>query len=130
MKLGNFWLFVVESQIANLTSKPSFGHNLSFKCANRSCELTLNIYVPRAFQWYKELLNPLNFYPWNFSLKIQKPIKTPIPKVEAPLGVWWFIPSHFPTFLGTYECDSRAFFLACNLASPCFGYEPKARVAT
>ncbi len=25
--------------------------------------------------------------------------------------------------------DSRVSFLACNLASPCFGHEPKAKVA-
>jgi hypothetical protein len=28
------------------------------------------------------------------------------------------------------KCDSRASLLACTLASPCFGREPKARVAT
>jgi hypothetical protein len=33
-----------------------------------------------------------------------------------------FIPSHFPSFL--------SFLLGHNLASPCFGREPKARVAT
>jgi len=40
--------------------------------------------------------------------------------VEAPLGVWRFIPSHFPSLQG--------FLLACNLASPYLGHEPKARV--
>jgi hypothetical protein len=40
---------------------------------------------------------------------------------ESSFGVWRFIPSHFPSFLG--------FLLARNLSSPCFGCEPKARVA-
>jgi len=38
--------------------------------------------------------------PCNHSLKNQKSIKTSIPKVGAHLGVWRFIPSHFPTLLG------------------------------
>jgi hypothetical protein len=61
---GDLWLLVVGSQIANLTSDPSFGHNLCLKCPNRSCEPILDIYVPRDFQWYKEFLNPLNFDPY------------------------------------------------------------------
>ncbi len=31
--------------------------------------------------------------------------------------------------LGSMRCDSQASLLARNLASPCFGREPKARVA-
>jgi hypothetical protein len=38
------------------------------------------------------------------------------------LGVWGFIPSHFPSLPG--------FFLAYNLANLCLGHEPKLRVAT
>jgi hypothetical protein len=53
---GDSWLLVVNSQIANLTPGLSFGHNLCFSCPNGSCEPTLNIYVPRAFQWYKSFL--------------------------------------------------------------------------
>jgi hypothetical protein len=41
---------VVESQIANLTPDPSFGHNLCFRCANERCDPILDIYVPKAFQ--------------------------------------------------------------------------------
>jgi hypothetical protein len=78
---------MVENQIANLTSNPSFGPNLCFRCPNGLCEPILNIYVPRAFQLYKELFNPLGFDPYNRSLKIQESTKTPTPKVEAPLGV-------------------------------------------
>ncbi len=93
---GESWLLVVRNQIAYLT----FGHNLCFRCPNGSCKPILDIYIPRAFQWYKELLNPLNFDPYNHSLKIRKSIGTPTPKMEAPLEVWGFIPSHFPTLPG------------------------------
>jgi hypothetical protein len=34
---------VVRSQIANLTSSPSFAHNLSCRCPNGSCEAILDI---------------------------------------------------------------------------------------
>jgi len=60
----------------------------------------LNIYISIAFQWYKKLLDPLNFDPCNHFLNIQESIKTPTPKVEAPLGVWGFIPSHFLLLMG------------------------------
>jgi hypothetical protein len=46
---GDSRLLVVENQIANLISDPSFGHNLCFKCPNGSCEPILDIYVPRDF---------------------------------------------------------------------------------
>jgi len=95
---------MVGSQTANLTPDPSFGHNLSFKCPNGSCEPILNIQVSIDFQWYKELFEPLGFDPCNHSLNIQESIRTPTPKVEAPLEVplevWGFIPSHFPSLLG------------------------------
>jgi hypothetical protein len=64
------WLLVITSQTANLTFDLSFGHNLCFKCPNGRCEPILDIYVPRAFHWYKELLQPLNFDPYNRLLKI------------------------------------------------------------
>jgi len=40
---GDSWLLVVESQIANLTLRPSFGHILCLKCPNGSCEPILDI---------------------------------------------------------------------------------------
>jgi hypothetical protein len=43
-------LFVVGSQIANLTSDPSFAHNLGCRCPNDSCEAILGIYTSRPFQ--------------------------------------------------------------------------------
>jgi len=66
----------------------------------------LDIYVPRAFQGYKELLNLIGFLPFNYSLKIQESIRTLIPKMGAHLGVlrvWGFILSHSPTLLGTWD---------------------------
>jgi hypothetical protein len=81
----------------------SFGHNLCFNCPNGSCEPILNIYVPRAFQWYKEFFNPMGFNPFNHSLKIWESTGTLTPKVGAHLGVWGFIPSHSPTLLGAWN---------------------------
>jgi hypothetical protein len=84
-----------------------FGHNFCFKCPNGSCKPILRIYVPGYFQWYKELLNPMGFDPWNCSLKIQESIGIPIPKMGVHLGVWGFIPSHSPTLLGTWDVTPR-----------------------
>ncbi len=75
----------------------SFGHNLCFRCSNKQCDPILNIYVPRAFQWYKERYKSFSFDPWNRSLKFWDSIGTPFPKVGVALGVWGFIPSHFST---------------------------------
>ncbi len=65
------WLLVVGNQIANLTPDPSFGHNLCCRCSNGRCEPILDIYVPRAFQWYKKLPKPLSFDPCSCPLKIR-----------------------------------------------------------
>jgi hypothetical protein len=88
------WFLMVESQIGNLILSLSFGHNLRLKYPNGSCKHILDIQVPRAFQLYKEIFNPMSFDPWNCSLKIQKSIGTPTPIVGAHLGVWGFILSH------------------------------------
>jgi hypothetical protein len=99
-------LLVVGSQTANLTPGPSFGCNLCFKCSNGRCEPILDIHVPRAFHWYKELLNSLSFGPYNCPLKIQESTETPTPKVELPWGVrvHSLTPSHtFESML----CDSQ-----------------------
>ncbi len=100
---GDSWLLVVRSQIVNLTLDPSFGHNLCFKCSNELCKSICDIYVPRAFQWYKELFNPMGFNPCNHSMKIWKSIGTPTPKVGVHLGMWGFIPSHSPTLPGAWD---------------------------
>ncbi len=91
---GDSRLLMIGSQIGNLTPDPSFGHNLCFRYPNGLCEPILDIYIPRAFQWYKELFNPMSFDPCNRSLKIWESIGIPTPKVGAHLGVWGFIPSH------------------------------------
>jgi hypothetical protein len=49
--------------------------------------------------------------------------------VGVALGVWRSIPSHFLALLGACGI-TPGFFLACNLATPCLGCKPKARVVT
>jgi hypothetical protein len=100
---GNSWFLVVGSQIGNLTPDPSFAHNLHFRYPNGSCEPILDIYIPRAFQWYKELFNLMSFDSCNRSLKIRESIGIPIPKMGVPLGVWGFIPSHYFAFSRTWN---------------------------
>jgi hypothetical protein len=100
---GNSWLLVVRSQIGNLTPDLSFGHNLCLKCPNGSCKPILDIYVWRDFQWYKELFNSRSFDPWSCSLKIQKSIGTPTPKMGVHLGVWRFFPSHSSALSGAWN---------------------------
>ncbi len=98
---------MVGSQISNLTPGPSFGYNLCFKYSSGSCKLILDIYVPRSFQWYKELFNPMNFDPYNCPLKIWKSIGTLIPKV----GTIWSVGVHSLAFYctpGSMKCDSWA----------------------
>jgi len=97
------WLFLVGSQISNLTPDPSFDHNLCFRCPNEQCEPISDIYVPRAFQWYKERHKPLSFDPSNWFMKFRESTETPSPKVGVALGVWGLTPSHFRTFPGVYD---------------------------
>jgi len=92
VKQGNSWLFVVGSQIGNLTPDHFFGHSLCFTYPNGSCEPNLNIHISRSFQWYKKLFNPMSFDLYNRPLKIQKSIGTLTPKVGTHLGVCEFIP--------------------------------------
>jgi hypothetical protein len=75
---------VVGSQTTNLTPSLSFGHNLCFRRPNDQCEPILEIYVPRAFRWYKERNNPLRFDPSTRPLKFQGPPGLPLPKWELP----------------------------------------------
>jgi hypothetical protein len=108
---------MVGSQTANLTSDPAFGHNLCFECPNESCEPILDIYVLRAFQWYKEIFNPMRFDPCNFPLKIW----TPIPKVGVHLGVWEFIPSHSHSFTFLGSLLAHTFISLCLKSGSSFG---------
>jgi hypothetical protein len=100
-------LLVVRSQIINLTPGLSFGHNLCFKFPNGSHEPIIDIYVPRAFQWYKKILNPMGFDSYNYFLKIWESIRTPTPKMGAHLGVWGLIPPHSPTFMGAWDMTPK-----------------------
>ncbi len=84
-----------------------FYHNLCFKYPNRSCEPISEIYASRDFQWYKEFFNPISFDSCNRFLKFWEYIGTPTPKVEAHLGVWGFIPSHFLTFPRAWNVTIR-----------------------
>jgi hypothetical protein len=52
----------------------------------------------------------MGFDPYNCSLKIQESIGTPSPKVGAHLGMWRFIPSHFPTLLGAWNVILELYF--------------------
>ncbi len=114
---GNSWLLMVGSQIANLTPSHSFGHNLCFKYPNGSYKPILDIYVPRDFQWYKELLNPLGFDPWNYSLKIWDS-NSQSGSSHGSVRVHSLTLSYIP---GSMRCDSRASLLDCTLASPRLG---------
>ncbi len=129
---GDSQLLVVGNQIVNLTPSPFFGHNLCFKCPNGSCKPFLDIFVPRAFQWYKELFNPMGFDPYNGSLKIRESIETLTPKMAVDFEVWRFNFHTLPYSQspGSMKCNSRASFLDRTFASLCLGCEPKVRVAT
>jgi hypothetical protein len=113
---GNSLLLVVGSQTANLTFDPSFAHNLCFKCPNGSCKPIFDIYTPRVFQWYKELLNPMGFDPYNCSQKIRESNS----QSGSSLGsvrVHSFTLSYTPENM---RCHSWAFFLAFILAKCIF----------
>jgi hypothetical protein len=70
-------LLVVGSQIASLTSGPSFMHNLCYKSPNGPCELIFDIYTFIAFQWYKEHPNVRCFDLCNPTLKFWESRRTP-----------------------------------------------------
>ncbi len=91
-------LFVIESQIVNLTFDLSFGHNLCCKCANGSWEPILDIYASINFQWYKELFKVRGFDLCNYSLNFRESIGTPTPNMGVHLGVWEFIITLSHTF--------------------------------
>jgi hypothetical protein len=123
-------LFLVGSQTSSLTPDPSFGHNLCFRCPNEQCKPILDIWVPRAFQWYKERHKPLSFGPSNRSLKFWESTGTPSPKVGVALGVWGLTPSHSPTLSGVCDVTPRL-PLGPHPCNPfCLGRKPKTRVAT
>jgi len=113
--------------LRRLIHDPSFGHNLCFKCLNGSCAPILDIYIPRAFQWYKELFNPMGFDPAIAFWRFKSPSKLQFPKWDLT----WECEGLFLHILipMSMRCDSRASLLAHTFASPCLGHEPKIRVA-
>jgi hypothetical protein len=97
---GDSRCLVVRSQIANLTPNLSLGHNLCFNCSNGLCKPILDIYVSIAFQWYKKILNAMNFDPYNRSLEIWESIGTPTPT----FGLIWECEGSFShTLLRSWE---------------------------
>jgi hypothetical protein len=72
----------------------------------------------------------MGFDPYNHYLKIRESIWDSNSHNGSSLGS---VRVHSLTFFCTPKsmgCDSRASLLARNLASPCFGHEPNARVVT
>ncbi len=121
----NSRLLMVGSQTANLTPDLSFGHNLCFRCPNWWCKPVLDICVLRAFPWYKELFEPLNFDPCNFLLKI----RLHLPKWELPGS----LRVHSLTLFTLPRTCDVTFGLPswpATLQALCLGREPKARVTT
>jgi hypothetical protein len=125
------WLLVVGSQTTNLTPGLSFGHNLCFRCPNGRCNPNLDIYTSISFQWYKELFKVRSLDPFNHALKIQESIRD--------------YNSQYGSSLGSVRVHSFTFFTlpgACDVTPgcpswpatlqppPCFGREPKVKVAT
>jgi len=123
-------LLMIESQIANLTLDLSFDHNLCLKYPNGWCKPILDIYVPRSFQWHKELFNSMNFDSYHRLLKVWKSIRTPTPKMGVHLGMWGFIPSHFLAFLGAWNVTPKLHSWPTSFASPCLGHKPKFSIVT
>ncbi len=70
-------LLVVGSQIASLTPRPSFAHNLGCRCPNGSCKAILDIYSLIPFQWHKERIKKKRFDPSNRLLSFRKSRRTP-----------------------------------------------------
>jgi hypothetical protein len=116
----NSWLFLVGSQTDNLTPDPSFGHNLCFRCPNEQCEPILDIYIPRAFQWYKKMSQAIDFWSLKLLFEILGLHRDSISQSGSCLGsvrVHSFILPH--TFLHSWEYVMwlLGFFLACTLAT-------------
>jgi hypothetical protein len=74
--LNDMW-HATCTQVHHGDSQPFFDHNLCFKYSNGMCEPISDIYVSRAFQWYKEFFDPMNFDPCNSFLKIWESIDSP-----------------------------------------------------
>jgi hypothetical protein len=127
---GNSQLLMVGSQIDNLIPDFSFNHNLYFKYSNGSCEPISDIFVPRYFQWYKEFFNLMDIWPlqWPFEdSRVNWDSNSQNGSSFGSLEVHSLTLSHITRSM---KCECRVSFLAYTFTSPCFGREPKVRVAT
>ncbi len=126
---GDFRLLVVKSQIANFTISLFFCHNLCVKCSNGSYEPILDIYVPRAFQWYKELFNPIGWPLRSLSegSRVHRDSNSQSGSSLGSMRVHSFTFSYTPESM---RCDFWASFLACTLTNPYFSCKPKFKVTT
>jgi hypothetical protein len=97
---GDSQFLMVRSQIGTLTLNSSFGHNLCFKYSNGMCEPILDIYIPKTFQWYKELFNPMNLTPVIVFWRFESPLGLQLPKWEP---TWECVSSFFHTFPHSQE---------------------------
>jgi hypothetical protein len=70
-------LLVVGSQTASLTPGPSFARNLVCRCPNGQCEVSLDIYTSRPFQWHQEHPNSRCFGPSTRALSFWESRRTP-----------------------------------------------------
>ncbi len=109
------WFLTFSGWESNLTLDFCFGHNLCFKYPNQTCELILDIYVSKKNQWYKEILNLMNFYTWNFSLKIWLQLLKWEPTWEC-VGSFLHTPLHF----WEHEMWLLGFTLNLHLCNPLF----------
>jgi len=109
---------VVGSQIASLTSDPSFAHNLGCIYPNCQCEAILDIYISRPFQWYikhlkarcfdllKRLFNfweswrtpSSHFWEWEFHTPTQPKVGLRHRWSDPGIAPWWMM-SHSSMFL-------------------------------
>ncbi len=99
-----------------MTFGPSFDHNLCFRCLNGSCKPILDIYVPRAFQWYKKLFKPSSLTPIITFWRFGNPPKLHLPKKEFT----WECEGSFPHTLLHFREHAvwlLGFLLAHNLTS-------------
>jgi hypothetical protein len=119
---------MVRSQIVNLTLSLSFDHNLCFRCPNESCDPNLHIYILVAVQWYKKFFKKMGFDPC--TLNIRESIWDFNSQNGSSLGS---VRVHSLTIFAlprACEVSPRLLSWPATLQPPCFGRDPKFRVAT
>ncbi len=128
-KLGRFLTFNGWESNWQFNSRPFFlAITYVLSTPDGSCKPILDIYVLRAFKWYKKLFNPMSFDPCNCPLKIRESIETPTPKVGAHLGVCGFIFSHYPTLLGAWNVTLEPHFWFAPLQAFTLVVSPRLRL--